>query len=181
MKKFNFFKVITIFTFFSFIGVAHLVAAEKTSDFGEEASYSVNLIWINQPKDKLANCPGQKTIFPEAMSAIVGESVRGWLSSERAKVFFWFDLAFSTEDQVNRAFKNLDRVLAEAGTDKRRLISVTVMLNDIENKPLMDEVWANWIGKDPSNWPERSCFGVNLHAGNCIELRAVAVRNELTT
>jgi len=91
------------------------------------------------------------------------------------------DFSLSTKDQVNRAFKNLDRVLAEAGTDKRRLISVTVMLNDIENKPLMDEVWANWIGKDPSNWPERSCFGVNLHAGNCIELRAVAVRNELTT
>ena len=90
------------------------------------------------------------------------------------------DFSLSTEDQVNRAFKNLDRVLAEAGTNKRRLISVTVMLNDIENKPLMDEVWANWIGKDPSNWPERSCFGVNLHAGNCIELRAVAVRNELT-
>ena len=91
------------------------------------------------------------------------------------------DFTLSAEEQVNLAFENLDRVLAEAGTDKSRLISVTVMLNDIENKPLMDEVWANWIGKDPSNWPERSCFGVNLHAGNCIELRAVAVRNELTT
>ena len=90
------------------------------------------------------------------------------------------DFALSAEEQVNLAFENLDRVLAEAGSDKSRLISVTVMLNDIENKPLMDEVWANWIGRDPSNWPERSCFGVNLHAGNCIELRAVAVRNELT-
>lgn len=91
------------------------------------------------------------------------------------------DFTLSAEDQVNLAFENLDRVLAEAGTDKSRLISVTVMLNDIENKPLMDEVWANWIGKNPSNWPERSCFGVNLHAGNCIELRAVAVRNEVAT
>ena len=88
------------------------------------------------------------------------------------------DFTLSAEEQVNLAFENLDRVLAEAGTDKSRLISVTVMLNDIENKPLMDEVWANWIGRDPSNWPERSCFGVNLHAGNCIELRAVAARAE---
>ena len=88
------------------------------------------------------------------------------------------DFTLSAEDQVNRAFENLDRVLSEAGTDKSRLISVTVMLNDIENKPLVDEVWTTWIGEDPVNWPERSCFGVNLHAGNCIELRAVAVRVE---
>ena len=89
------------------------------------------------------------------------------------------DFSLSTEDQVNRAFKNLDRVLAEAGTDKKSLISVTVMLNDIQNKPLMDEVWNTWIGEDSGNWPDRSCFGVNLHAGNCIEIRVVAVRTEV--
>ena len=109
---------------------------------------------------------------------------RSWGSSYKDLVWaigMSDNFTLSAEDQVNLAFENLDRVLAEAGTDKSRLISVTVMLNDIENKPLMDEVWVNWIGKNPSNWPERSCFGVNLHAGNCIELRAVAVRNEVAT
>ena len=91
------------------------------------------------------------------------------------------DLSLSADEQIYRAFKNLDKVLAEAGTDKTRLISVTVMLNDIENKPLMDKVWEKWIGTNPSHWPERSCFGVSLHAGNCIELRAVAVRTERVT
>ena len=86
------------------------------------------------------------------------------------------DLTLPAEQQINRAFNNLDNVLEEVASDKTQIISATVMLNDIENKPLMDEVWAKWIGNDPSHWPERSCFGVNLHAGNCIEIRVVAVR-----
>ena len=86
------------------------------------------------------------------------------------------DFALCPEGQIRRAFENLDSVLIQAGTDKSHLISVTVMLNDIENKPLMDEVWTTWIGEDPETWPERSCFGVHLHAGNQIELRVVAVR-----
>lgn len=90
------------------------------------------------------------------------------------------DLSLPAEEQVHRAFENLDKVLAQAGTNKDNLISVTVMLGDINNKPLMDEVWANWISDDPACWPERSCFGVELHAGNCIEVRVVAVRTEST-
>ena len=89
------------------------------------------------------------------------------------------DLSLPAEKQVHRAFENLDKVLAEAGSDKTQLISVTIMLNDIQHKPMMDDVWAGWIGNDPSHWPERSCFGVHLHAGNAIELRAIAVRAEL--
>lgn len=88
------------------------------------------------------------------------------------------DLSLPAEAQVHRAFENLDKVLAEAGSDKTRLISVTVMLGDINMKPMMDEVWAAWMSDDPADWPERSCFGVSLHAGNCIEIRAVAVRDD---
>tara|TARA_B100000686_G_C16429862_1_gene781525 strand:+ start:211 stop:579 length:369 start_codon:yes stop_codon:yes gene_type:complete len=88
------------------------------------------------------------------------------------------DLSLSPEEQIQRAFENLDRVLSEAGTNKDHLISVTVMLGDINNKPQMDEVWAEWISNDPACWPERSCFGVDLHGGNCIEIRVVAVRTQ---
>ena len=86
------------------------------------------------------------------------------------------DLTLSAKEQINRAFQNLDNVLEEVGTDKTQIISATVMLNDIETKPMMDKVWVEWIGDNPANWPERSCFGVKLHAGNCIEIRVVAVR-----
>ena len=59
------------------------------------------------------------------------------------------DLNLPAEQQINRAFKNLDKVLKEIASDKTQIISATVMLNDIEDKPLMDEVWAKWIGNDP--------------------------------
>ena len=65
------------------------------------------------------------------------------------------DLTLSAKEQINRAFQNLDNVLNEVGTDKSQIISATVMLNDIEDKPMMDEVWAKWIGDDPAHWPER--------------------------
>lgn len=91
------------------------------------------------------------------------------------------DFSIPVEEQAARAFANLDKVLADAGTDKTRLVSVTVILGDIDNKPMVDKIWADWIGNDPAHWPERSCHGVNLAAGNQIELRAVAVRDDPDT
>ena len=91
------------------------------------------------------------------------------------------DFSIPVQEQAARAFANLDKVLAEAGTGKTRLISVTVILGDIDNKPMVDKIWADWIGNDPAHWPERSCHGVSLAAGNQIELRAVAVRDDPST
>ena len=68
--------------------------------------------------------------------------------------------------------------LADLGTDKTRILSATVILGDIENKPMADKVWADWMGDNPDHWPERSCHGVDLHAGNAIEIRVVAVRDD---
>ena len=86
------------------------------------------------------------------------------------------DFSLPVEAQAVRAFENLDRVLADLGTDKTRIVSATVILGNIENKPITDKIWAKWIGDDPDHWPERSCHGVVLHAGNEIEIRVVAVR-----
>jgi enamine deaminase RidA (YjgF/YER057c/UK114 family) len=86
------------------------------------------------------------------------------------------DYSLSAEGQIKRAYENLDRVLAELGSDKTQILSATVILNDINNKPMADKVWAEWMSDDPDHWPERSCHGVDLHAGNEIEIRVVAVR-----
>lgn len=104
---------------------------------------------------------------------------RSWGSSYKDLVWalgMSDDLNLPVDKQILRAFNNLDTVLSKAGSDKTKLISVTVMLNDINDKPLMDKVWEDWIGNNPEHWPERSCFGVSLHAGNCIEIRVVAVK-----
>ena len=88
------------------------------------------------------------------------------------------DYTLSAEEQAIRAYENLDDVLADLGTDKSNIISATVILNDIEYKPVTDKIWAEWIGDNPAHWPERSCHGVALHAGNQIEIRVVAVRDD---
>ena len=85
-----------------------------------------------------------------------------------------FDLPF--RQQSERSFKHLDAVLAEAETDKTRILSATVLLADIGNKSEFDEMWAQWIGEDPQGWPQRSCHGVVLAADNQVEILVVAAR-----
>ena len=72
-----------------------------------------------------------------------------------------------------------DRGLAQAGTDKTRLISVQVYLYDVAGKKgVFDEMWANWIGREPAHWPMRSCVQVTFAGNNMIEMLAMAVRPE---
>lgn len=74
--------------------------------------------------------------------------------------------------QTAEALANLDRHLAEAGTDKSRLLSVTVYITDMALKPEMNEVWLGWVDKD--NPPQRACIGASLEEGDLIEIVAVA-------
>ena len=63
-----------------------------------------------------------------------------------------------TEDmagQTRQCLAWIDSLLAEAGTDKSRLITATVYLADMAQKSAMNEVWDAWI--DPENPPARAC------------------------
>ena len=87
------------------------------------------------------------------------------------------DFSLPFEAQAKRAFDGLDRGLAQAGTDKTRLISVQVYLYDVAGKKAeFDEMWARWIGDDEAHWPMRSCVQVTFAGNNMIEMLAVAVR-----
>lgn len=86
------------------------------------------------------------------------------------------DFLLPFEEQARRAFAALDRGLAEAGTDKTRLINVQVYLYDINEKKGFDAMWTDWIGDDPKHWPMRSCVQVTFAGNNKIELIAVAAR-----
>ena len=86
------------------------------------------------------------------------------------------DFSLGFEQQVQRAFAALERGLAQAKTDRSRLLSVQVYLYDIKEKESFDAMWARWIGSDPQGWPMRSCVQVTFAGGNKIELIAVAAR-----
>ncbi len=107
---------------------------------------------------------------------------RSWGSAYRDLVWalgMSDDFTLDFAGQAQRAFAGLDAGLAQAGTDKTRLISVQVYLEDVvAQKQAFDDMWTAWIGTNPDHWPMRSCVQVTFTGGNRIELLAVAVRDE---
>ena len=106
-------------------------------------------------------------------------SHRCWGSAFKDLVFavgMTDDFSIPFAEQAARSFKHLDHTLAEAGTDKSRILSATVLLADINDKTEFDKMWAEWIGEDPQAWPQRSCHGVDFAANNQVEILAIAAR-----
>jgi enamine deaminase RidA (YjgF/YER057c/UK114 family) len=79
----------------------------------------------------------------------------------------------SLAEQTRAALKVLDQRLAQAGTDKSRLLSATVYITDMARKGEMDAEWSKWV--DPNNPPQRACIGVAALAGSdLVEIVAIA-------
>jgi enamine deaminase RidA (YjgF/YER057c/UK114 family) len=64
------------------------------------------------------------------------------------------DIAAQTVDLLN----NLDKVLANAGTDKSRLLQVQVYLTDMNDYDGFNAVWENWLPEGCA--PSRACVEV---------------------
>lgn len=78
--------------------------------------------------------------------------------------------------QTAEALAKIDRHLHEAGTDKSRLLSVTVYIADMALKAQMNEVWLGWV--DRANEPQRACIGATLEHPHMIEIVAVAASKD---
>jgi enamine deaminase RidA (YjgF/YER057c/UK114 family) len=78
------------------------------------------------------------------------------------------------QEQTRQVLARIDQNLADAGSDKTRLLSATVYLTDIAGKAAMDEVWNEWIGAE--NWPQRACVQVGLTPGVLVEMTVIAAR-----
>ena len=104
-------------------------------------------------------------------------------ASGRSRASAWQDLVFTvaTADgdslaaQTRNALTTLERNLADAGSDRTRLLSATVYLTDISDKAEMDAVWCDWIGP-PANWPQRACVQAALAPGTLVEITVIAAR-----
>jgi enamine deaminase RidA (YjgF/YER057c/UK114 family) len=70
------------------------------------------------------------------------------------------DTSLDTEGQTTDILAQIDALLAEAGTDKSRLISVQVFLADIRDSPGMNKAWDAWL--DPANPPARATVEARL-------------------
>jgi enamine deaminase RidA (YjgF/YER057c/UK114 family) len=68
----------------------------------------------------------------------------------------------SAADQTKDILASIDRLLAQAGTDKTKLISATIWLADIKDFAEMNSVWDKWVS--PGNTPCRACVESKLAA-----------------
>jgi enamine deaminase RidA (YjgF/YER057c/UK114 family) len=75
-------------------------------------------------------------------------------------------------DQARDALAAIDRQLVEAGTDKSRILMVTIYIVDIARKPEFNRAWDEWV--DRANLPLRACLGTALEGEDLVELVVTA-------
>lgn len=82
---------------------------------------------------------------------------------------------FAADDvgaQAEQALRNLEAILAAAGSGLDRLVKVTVFLAEIGDWPAVNEVYERLV---PEPFPARSAFAVrDLPRGARVEIEAVA-------
>ncbi len=72
--------------------------------------------------------------------------------------------------QTVSTLARLDEILSELGTDRSRILSATIYIVDIARKDEMDRAWTDWIGDDPTHWPQRACVQTGLAPGHLVEI-----------
>lgn len=84
------------------------------------------------------------------------------------------DYSATLEVQTQQVLDRIDALLAEAGTDKSRLLSVTIYLPHIRDFEAMNSVWERWV--DPHNKPARATVEARLAIESLrIEISAIAL------
>ena len=91
----------------------------------------------------------------------------------RSPIVRAFDPGKNLAGQTAQTLAALDRNLADAGTDKSRILAATVYIVDIDEKDEMDAVWCEWIGP-AENWPQRACVCTGLAGDTLVEITLVA-------
>lgn len=82
----------------------------------------------------------QRLAEEQRLSGAVVHGGLVWLAGQVAD-----DATLGAEGQTADILRQVDALLREAGTDKRRLLSVTVVLADIRDAPAMNRAWDRWL------------------------------------
>ncbi|SDG36751.1 RidA family protein [Phytopseudomonas seleniipraecipitans] len=77
------------------------------------------------------------------------------------------------EAQTKATLDSIDAFLAEAGTDKTRILSITIFLKDIDDRDGMNIVWDAWVPAGHS--PARACVEAKLYSPDVlVEMTVIA-------
>ena len=95
-------------------------------------------------------------IGPRMSQAVVhGDTV--YLAGQVAE-----DTTANVQGQTEQILKQIDELLALAGSDKSKLLSATIYLSDMAHFGAMNAAWEAWV--DPANPPARATVEAQLAA-----------------
>lgn len=81
----------------------------------------------------------------------------------------------SVTEQTRDILETIDALLAQAGSDKSKLLSAQIFLTDIATFNEMNKVWESWVS--PGNTPARATVEAKLAAPQyTVEIMAIAAR-----
>jgi enamine deaminase RidA (YjgF/YER057c/UK114 family) len=82
----------------------------------------------------------------------------------------------SVAEQTKDILATIDRLLAEAGTDKSKLLTANIWLADIGTFDQMNQVWDAWV--TPGQTPARATVQAKLaHPDYKVEIMVTAARD----
>jgi enamine deaminase RidA (YjgF/YER057c/UK114 family) len=85
------------------------------------------------------------------------------------------DRSKDMKGQTTEILGKIDKLLAEAGTSKSRMLTATIWVTDMRDKAKMDEAWISWV--DAKNVPARACVEARLGSPDTlVEIMVQAVK-----
>ena len=82
----------------------------------------------------------------------------------------------SVAEQTREILASIDKLLAEAGTDKTRLLSATIYLADMATFAEMNAVWEPWVA--PGATPARATVEAKLATpSHTVEIACIAAKS----
>ena len=112
----------------------------------------------------------QKTVGPYSQGIIFGNLI--FVSGQIGIDPKSNNLGEDIEEQTKQVLENLKNVLKAAGSDINNVLKTTVYLADMEDFPLMNEIYASYFNKP---YPARATVEVsNLPKGALIEIDCIA-------
>lgn len=85
------------------------------------------------------------------------------------------DSAQDTAGQTKQVLAAIDKLLAEAGSDKAKILSTTIYITDMANFPAMNTMWDAWVPQ--GNSPPRATVEAKLANPACkVEIQVIAAQ-----
>ena len=85
------------------------------------------------------------------------------------------DTQVGMKEQTASILRQIDALLARAGSDKSKILSTVIYVADMRLKPKMDEAWMAWM--DPKHSPARATVEARLgSADTLVEIMCVAAK-----